>query len=162
MPRPVNFEFFGHRLLLVVLVLVIGIFPVVAQDSLGVVDPSGPISAVTEPAEQDTDTADEEETSKVFEYGSKGLDLRSRDGNYHAHIERRAQMRFTSRDFDDPIAPNPDVRAGNFVVNRARFKLGGHAYRPRLTFDLSRLYDRNEEIGRRWENRIRLQWDVSF
>jgi len=35
-------------------------------------------------------------------------------------------------------------------------------HRNKLTFDFSRLHDRNEEIGRRWENRIRLQWDVSF
>jgi hypothetical protein len=35
-------------------------------------------------------------------------------------------------------------------------------HRNKLTFDFSRLHDRNEEVGRRWENRIRLQWDVLF
>jgi len=37
-----------------------------------------------------------------------------------------------------------------------------NGYRKKLTFDISRLHDRNEEIGKRWENRVRLQWDVSF
>jgi len=119
-----------------VLVLVVGVFPVAAQDSLGVVDPPVSEPAATKTADEGADTADEEETFKVFEWGSKGLDIRSRDGNYHAHIDWRAQMRFTNRDFDDPIAPNPDVGEGDFVVNRARFKMGGHAYRPQLKYYL--------------------------
>jgi hypothetical protein len=32
----------------------------------------------------------------------------------------------------------------------------------KLTLDVSRLHDENEAAGRRWETRIRLQWDVSF
>ena len=35
-------------------------------------------------------------------------------------------------------------------------------HRNKLTFDFSRLHDCNERVGRRWENRVRLQWDVSF
>ena len=35
-------------------------------------------------------------------------------------------------------------------------------HRNKLTFDFSRLHDGNAEAGRRWENRIRLQWDISF
>lgn len=73
---------------------------------------------------------------KVIEYGKNGLDIRSPDGNFAAHIDWRAQLRFTIRDFDDPIAPNPDDREGNIVVNRARFKFGGHAFRPWLTYYL--------------------------
>ena len=86
------------------LVVVISVSSVAAQEFLGVVDSpqSGP--DVTAPAEEGSDAA-EEEAFKLFEYGSKGLDIRSRDGNYHAHIEWRAQMRITSWDFDDPIAP---------------------------------------------------------
>ncbi len=76
----------------------------------------------------------EEQEFKAVEYTSGGLDIRSRDGNYFAHINWRAQLRFTSRDLDDPIAPNPEEREGNFNINRARFKLGGHAYRPWLTY----------------------------
>ena len=105
----------------IVLVFVIGVSPVAAQTPPTVVEQPPQEPAETEPTDEWDEPSGSEETFKVFEYGSKGLDLRSRDGNYHAHIEWRAQMRFTSR-----------------------------------------LHDRNEEIGRRWENRIRLQWDISF
>ena len=84
----------------------------------------------TEAEESPTTRADH----RVFEYSRKGLDLRSRNGNFAAHINWRAQLRFTSRDFDDPLVTNPDDREGNFVLNRARFKLGGHAFRPWLTY----------------------------
>ena len=33
---------------------------------------------------------------------------------------------------------------------------------PCFTLDISRINDRSGEPGRRWENRARLQWDVSF
>ena len=35
-------------------------------------------------------------------------------------------------------------------------------HRNKITFDFSRLHDRNAGARRRWENRIRLQWDISF
>jgi len=74
------------------------------------------------------------EAPKTIEYGKNGLDIRSSDGDFAAHIDWRAQLRFTNRDFDDPLAPNPDDHEGDFVVNRARFKLGGHAFQPWLTY----------------------------
>ena len=130
MSEPINFGFrisdfgfFGMKLWSAVLMLVLGTVPGIAQEL-----PTESLNEAEEP------TVPEEETFKVFEYGSKGLDIRSRDGNFFAHINWRAQMRFTSREFEDPIAPNPDEREGNFVVNRARFKLGGHAYRPWLGY----------------------------
>ncbi len=106
---------------------------------------------------------------KVFEYGSKGLDIRSRDGNYHVHIEWRAQLRFTSRNFDDPIAPAPDVRKGDFVVNRARYKMGGHAYRPWLTYYFEYDFPRSALLDLRFtlqasdELRLRVgQWKIPY
>ena len=100
--------------------------------------PDQPVESGETPttAESHTDekAATEEEAFRAVDYSSKGLDIRSRDGNYFAHINWRAQLRFTSRDFDDPIAPNPEEREGSFNVNRARFKLGGHAYRPWLSY----------------------------
>jgi hypothetical protein len=119
-----------------IFVLVLGIAPVSAQEQLGEADPSEAETATPVTGDQDTSADDrtEEERFKVVEYGPKGLDIRSRDGNYHVHIDWRAQLRFTIRDFDDPIAPNPDERDGSFNLNRARFKLGGHIYRPWLTY----------------------------
>ena len=102
--------------------------------------PSGePAEGPTPPADPDSPAApeDEDDELKPIEWGPKGLDIRSRDGNYHAHIDWRAQIRFTETTFGGKgLAPNPETREGQFKVNRARFKMGGHAYRPWLVYYL--------------------------
>ena len=149
--------------------LLLGVSPVAAQDSPTVV--KSPASEVTPTAvvDEGDDTASEEEGFKLFEYGSKGLDIRSRDGNFATHVELRAQLRFTSRDFDDPIAPNPDERVGDFVVNRARLQIGGHAYRPWLTYYFEYDFVRSALLDLRFtlqasdELRLRVgQWKVPY
>ena len=134
--RALNLTPMTGNLLSVVLALVLGSSPAAAQDVPAEFDSAEPESVEQEASGEKTDPQDSKEDFKIIEWGSKGLDLRSRDGNYHAHIDWRAQMRFTSREFDDPIAPNPDVREGDFVINRVRFKMGGHAYRPWLRYYL--------------------------
>ncbi len=59
---------------------------------------------------------------------------------------------------------DPNVGVGDDAENEATlvFNWFFSGHRNKLTFDFSRLHDRNQEIGRRWENRIRLQWDISF
>lgn len=37
-----------------------------------------------------------------------------------------------------------------------------YGHRNKLTLDFSRINDRSAEVGKRYENRVRLQWDVSF
>ena len=125
----------------------------------------GPETTTEEASEAET----EEKEFQVIEYGAKGLDIRSRDGNYHAHIDWRAQLRFTERDFDDPVAPAPDVKTGNFVVNRARFKLGGHAYRPWLSYYFEYDFPRSALLDLRFtlqasdELRLRVgQWKIPY
>jgi phosphate-selective porin OprO/OprP len=98
--------------------------------------PPAPSDDPEEPSPDDIDD-DEDEGFKPVEWGPKGLDIRSRDGNYHAHIDWRAQLRLTQSNLGtDPLAPNPEIQEGQFTVNRARFKLGGHAYRPWLIYYL--------------------------
>jgi hypothetical protein len=87
-------------------------------------------------ADEPTFADEEEEELKPIEWGPKGLDIRSGDGNYHAHIDWRAQVRFTQSNLGEGVVPNPETREGEFVVNRARFKMGGHAYRPWLIYYL--------------------------
>ncbi len=99
-------------------------------------EPARPPGAVevTPPEEGEGEEAD---PFKPIEWGPEGLDIRSRDGNYHAHIDWRAQLRFTESTFGGKgLAPNPWTREGQFRVNRARFKMGGHAYRPWLVYYL--------------------------
>jgi phosphate-selective porin OprO/OprP len=70
-----------------------------------------------------------------IEFGRQGLDIRSQDGNFHAHAGLRAQLRFTDvTEKDARIGHSPEVKQGQFNLNRARFKLGGHAYRPWMTY----------------------------
>jgi len=88
-----------------------------------------------EPAADDRGSVEEETQPEVVSYGPKGLDFRSPDGNFHAHIDWRAQIRLTQSNVSgDSVDQSPDVREGDLVVNRARFKLGGHAYRPWLSY----------------------------
>jgi phosphate-selective porin len=95
------------------------------------------IGSVSVQATETTPGSSAEQEHKLFEYTAKGLDITSADGNFHAHINWRAQLRFTQSNYDDgSIDQSPDVREGTFTVNRARFKLGGHAYRPWLTYYL--------------------------
>jgi phosphate-selective porin len=121
------------------------------------------------PSVEASEETAEEKKFKVIEYGSKGLDIRSRDGNYHAHIEWRAQLRFTSRDFDDPIAPNPEEKDGQFAVNRARFKMGGHAYRRWLSYYFEYDFPRSALLDLRFtlqafdELQLRVgQWKIPY
>lgn len=89
------------------------------------------------PPPDQTPAEEEEDEFEPIEWGPKGLDIRSRDGNFHGHIDWRAQLRLTQSDFGEGgLVPNPDVRDGEFAVNRARFKFGGHAYRPWLVYYL--------------------------
>ena len=59
---------------------------------------------------------------------------------------------------------DPDTSSGDKAENEATLVLNWffNGHRNKLTLDLSRLHDRNAEADKRWENRIRLQWDVSF
>ena len=164
-----DFRFTAGSLFLFLFVLVLGAFPVAAQESYAVSDPPSPEPVATEPVDEGDSSDGEAETFKVIEYGSKGLDIRSRDGNYHVHIDWRAQLRFTSRDFDDPIVVNPEVRQGQFVVNRARFKMGGHAYRPWLTYYFEYDFPRNALLDLRFtlqaSDPLRLrvgQWKIPY
>jgi hypothetical protein len=134
---------------------------------------TGSVASTEAPPRDDSDPqraeGDEGSPPKVVEYGRNGLDIRSPDGNYAAHIEWRAQLRLSNSNFDDPLTQNPDDREGNFVINRARFKLGGHAYRPWLTYyfeyDFVRpaLLDLRFSLKAMDELQLRVgQWKVPF
>ena len=107
--------------------------------------------------------------SKPIEVGyDDGLEIVTKDGNNRFHIEWRAQLRFEDLD----AAAHPDGRIEDideFSVNRARFKFGGHVYRPWLRFyieyDLvgSRLLDLRFELGRSPKAELRVgQYKVRY
>jgi phosphate-selective porin OprO and OprP len=69
-------------------------------------------------------------------FGSKGLYVKSNDGNWATNLQWRAQMRYTDplrsdpRQASDFINPNQS----NFEFRRARMKIGGHGYQPWIKY----------------------------
>lgn len=74
--------------------------------------------------------------SAVSIYYKDGLFIESADGNWSAHPELRAQLRYSNVDGEvDSAGPEDLLRdESSFSINRARFKLGGVAYRPWLAY----------------------------
>ncbi len=76
------------------------------------------------------------DTIPAVRWGSKGFELRSRDGNFLIQIQPRVQIRYAYPRDQNPVTL--DDFTGDpqhvFKVNRARLKIGGHAYRPWLAY----------------------------
>jgi len=71
-------------------------------------------------SEGDSDSGTIQEP-KTVQYGPKGLDIRSSDGDFHAHIDWRVQLRFTQSTFSDgSIDQSPEVREGNLARSSHR------------------------------------------
>lgn len=77
------------------------------------------------------------DSSKVIiNYGSKGFEFRTTDNNYLLQIQSRFQFRaYTpfNKESMNYQSFDTEVKRG-FVLNRARLKVGGNAYRPWLKF----------------------------
>ncbi len=69
-------------------------------------------------------------------YGNKGFEFETRDNRFSLQIQSRLQFRFATPGDQDP-ATLEDFTAGRktvFKINRARLKVGGHAYKPWLSY----------------------------
>ncbi|TRZ44292.1 OprO/OprP family phosphate-selective porin [Robertkochia solimangrovi] len=67
---------------------------------------------------------------------NKGFEFTSKDGMYQLHLEGRLQFRFATPDDQNPLTYE-DFNSGDkevFKINRARLKIGGHAYQPWLKY----------------------------
>jgi phosphate-selective porin len=76
------------------------------------------------------------DTIPLVQWGSKGFELRSRDGNFLIQIQPRVQLRYAYPRDQDPVTLEDFTGDPQhvFKVNRARLKVGGHGYRPWLTY----------------------------
>ncbi len=73
----------------------------------------------------------------LVSYGSKGFNLQSGDGRNLLQIEFRGQFRAAYPTDSDPISLDDfDQDRVYLKVNRARMKVGGHAYRPEFKYYL--------------------------
>ena len=71
-----------------------------------------------------------------IDYGTKGFEFGSADGNYLMQFQSRFQFRYTYRFVDEGVdfGDYQSVGQNTFRVNRARLKIGGHAYRPWIKY----------------------------
>ncbi len=69
-------------------------------------------------------------------YGSKGFQFQTTDNRFLLHIESRLQFRFATPADQDPVTFDDfDEDTRNiFKINRARLKVGGHAFQPWLKY----------------------------
>jgi len=68
-------------------------------------------------------------------HGSKGFEIESADGNYLIQIQPRIQFRYAFP-FDNDPATSEQIGGDQhiFKVNRARLKIGGHAFAPWMNY----------------------------
>lgn len=84
--------------------------------------------------------AQEKETDTIkpvpVRYGSKGFEFRTYDNRFLLQIQSRLQFRFAAPNDQDPLTYD-DYHVTNktaFRINRARLKVGGHAYEPWIKY----------------------------
>ena len=87
------------------------------------------ILAVGAPAAGQPASGDEPPPVKIS-YGEEGLTFESADGRFSLRAGLRAQFRWSYPLDDEPVtaADFDDPDSAEFSINRARLKLGGHAY----------------------------------
>ncbi|WP_431244589.1 OprO/OprP family phosphate-selective porin [Flavobacterium sp. P21] len=80
----------------------------------------------------------EKDTSKIMtvRYGDKGFELRTKDNKFLFQLHSRLQFRFSTPNDTDPLTYDDysqDAKT-TFKINRARLKVGGHAFEPWLKY----------------------------
>ena len=71
-----------------------------------------------------------------IQYTSHGFQFTTADQNYRLQIQSRLQFRFATPGDQNPLTFDDfqEERRNIFKINRARLKVGGHAYRPWLKY----------------------------
>lgn len=73
----------------------------------------------------------------MLSHGDKGFEFNSSDGNYQMQIQFRGQFRLAYPTDSDPITLSDFQKEQLYLrVNRARMKVGGHAFNPSLKYYL--------------------------
>lgn len=104
-------------------------------------------------------------------YGSKGFEFQTRDNKFLLQIQSRLQFRFATPSDQDPVTFDDfeKDKMTLFKINRARLKVGGHAFQPWLKYyweyelSQSNLLDFRIMIEKwEWLNFKVGQWKVEF
>lgn len=68
-------------------------------------------------------------------YGSRGFQFKTRDNRFLLHLESRFQFRFATPSDQNPLNfEDLSLESPVFKINRARLKVGGHAFEPWLKY----------------------------
>ena len=69
-------------------------------------------------------------------YGKKGIELRTKDNKFLFQLQSRLQFRFSTPYDADPLTYDDYSQDAQttFKINRARLKIGGHAFEPWLKY----------------------------
>jgi phosphate-selective porin OprO and OprP len=86
---------------------------------------AAPVAAQTSPPETTTGRAG---------HGAKGFEIASEDGDFLMQIQARLQFRMYSGRLGEEIEDDEAVDGFSANINRVRLKIGGHGYRPWLTY----------------------------
>lgn len=78
----------------------------------------------------------EDSNSATVRYGDKGFEFQTKDDAFLLQIQSRLQFRFATPDDQDPVTFDDfsDEKTNLFKINRARLKVGGHAFKPWLKY----------------------------
>lgn len=85
----------------------------------------------------DAQTSKKDSTKYItLRHGDKGFELRSADDKYLMEIAARLQFRFATPGDQNPVTFDDFITEKKrvFKINRARLKIGGHAYKPWLKY----------------------------
>src|SRR6188474_24332 len=69
-------------------------------------------------------------------YGAKGFEIQTLDNRFLIQIQSRLQFRFATPEDQNPVTFDDfsDEKKKVFKINRARIKVGGHAFQPWLKY----------------------------
>ncbi len=69
-------------------------------------------------------------------YGNKGFEFGTRDSRFLLQVQSRLQFRFATPEDQDPVTFDDFTgeKKPSFKINRARLKVGGHAFQPWLKY----------------------------
>lgn len=72
----------------------------------------------------------------LVRYGSKGFEFQTKDDKFLLQVQSRLQFRFATPADADPVTFDDYTKGKHavFKINRARLKVGGHAFKPWLNY----------------------------
>jgi phosphate-selective porin OprO and OprP len=79
----------------------------------------------------------EKDSAQVtMRYGERGFEMQTRDNRFLIQIQSRVQFRFATPEDQNPVTFDDfnDEKKKAFKINRARLKIGGHAFQPWLKY----------------------------